>query len=340
MNELSVSVVVPTYNRANLLCRALCSVLAAIAPGDEVIVVDDGSTDNTVEVLEPYRNRIRYLRGPHRGVGAARNSGIAAATKPLVAFQDSDDEWMPDKLQLQRAFMRARPEVLFCFTDFWVRRADGRPDTRHALYHWHRDPRGWDAMLGPPVPYSAIASLPSGREDFPVHIGSLYLTQLRINYVSSPSAVVRREEAGTALHFGEDISIHEDHECFTRLARIGPAAYLDCETFWNWGHPGPRLSAVDDAYWAECRIKMLERTFGADLGFLAQHGDRYRAMLAAEHLTLARCLIRDGRPADARRELRLAGGGPLSYRMLSACPARLVRGAVGIRRALRAAALR
>jgi glycosyltransferase involved in cell wall biosynthesis len=336
MNELPVSVVIPTYNRSRLLCRALCSVLAAMAPGDEVIVVDDGSTDDTVAVLEPYRNRIRYLRGPHRGVGAARNLGIAAATKPLVAFQDSDDEWMPDKLQLQRAFMQARPDILFCFTDFWVRRADGRPDTRHALYYWHRDPRGWDAMLGPGVAYSTIAPLPPGRDDFPVHIGSLYLTQLRINYVASPSAVVRRVEAGDACRFAEDINIHEDHECFTRLARVGPAAYFDCETFWNWGHSGPRLSAVEDAYWAECRLKMLQRTFGADPDFLTQHRDRYEAMVAAEHLTLARCLIRDGQSAAARQELRLAGGGPLAYRMLSTVPGPLLRGAMELRRVLRA----
>ncbi|HKQ75658.1 MAG TPA: glycosyltransferase family 2 protein, partial [Blastocatellia bacterium] len=91
MNELPVSVVIPTYNRAKHIVRSLRSVLAAIAPGDEVIVVDDGSTDNTREALEPYRDRIRYVMGPHRGAGAARNCGIAEARHPLVAFNDSDD---------------------------------------------------------------------------------------------------------------------------------------------------------------------------------------------------------------------------------------------------------
>jgi glycosyltransferase involved in cell wall biosynthesis len=333
--DLSISVVIPTYNRARFIARAVASVLVAIAPDDEVIVVDDDSSDDTARVLSRFRGQIRYIRAPHGGVGAARNRGIRAATRPLVAFQDSDDEWFADKLCLQRALMAARPDVLFCFTDFWVRREDGRPDTRHALYHWHHDPRGWTAMLGPGVPYSTFAPLPPGRADFQVHIGSFYLTMLRINYVSSPSAVVRREAAGDALRFAEDISIHEDHECFIRLSRRGLAAYLDCETFWNWGHAGARLSAVDDSYWATCRLKVLARTYGADPEFLAQHGDRYHQMLAAEHLTLARGLIMQGRLREAREELRLAGGGPLGYRALTVFPRPCVRGILSVRRAVR-----
>jgi len=324
MNELPVSVVIPTYNRARLIVRSLRSVLAAIAPGDEVIVVDDGSTDDTKQVLEPYRDRIRYLMGPHRGVGAARNCGIAEARNPLVAFNDSDDEWFPDKLILQRAFMRARPDVLFCFTDLGLKDGNGT-ESRHGLFGWHHDPRGWDEILGPPEPYSSIAPLPPGREDFNVHVGSLYETMLRINYVPTQATVARREQAGDALRFGEDISIHEDHECFIRLARVGKAAYFDCETVWQCDHNGPRLTRVDSLYNATCRIKMLERTFGADEQFLARRGERFREMLKAEYLIRARYLIRNGRRKEAREELRLAGGGTLPLRLLAAIPGPLWR---------------
>ena len=324
MNQLPVSVIIPTYNRAKHIVRSLRSVLAAVAPEDEVIVVDDGSTDDTVEVLNPYCDRIRYVNGPHRGVGAARNCGIAEARNPLVAFNDSDDEWFPDKLRLQRAFMQARPDVLFCFTDIGLKDRNGS-ESHHGLLGWHQDSRSWDEILGPPKPYSIFALLPQGRQDFNVHIGSLYETMLRKNYVPTQATVVRREQAGDALRFGEDIDVHEDHECFIRLAKAGAAAYFDCETVWQCDHKGPRLTRVDSFYNATCRIKILKRTFGTDEQFLARLGERYREMLKTEHLKRARYLISNGRRKEAREELHLAGGGTLPLRLLVAIPTPLAR---------------
>lgn len=114
MQWLPISVVIPTYNRATLVRRAVQSALAAMRPEDEVIVVDDGSTDDTATVLAAYGNRIRFLRVARGGPGAARNHGVQTARHPLIAFLDSDDEWMSDKLTLQRAVMQARGEVVFC----------------------------------------------------------------------------------------------------------------------------------------------------------------------------------------------------------------------------------
>jgi glycosyltransferase involved in cell wall biosynthesis len=324
MNELSVSVIIPTYNRANIIARSLDSVLAAIAPGDEVIVVDDGSTDGTLQALEPYRDRIRYLTVPHRGVGAARNRGIAEASNPLVAFNDSDDEWFADKLALQRAFMQARPDVLFCFTDIGLR--DGRgAERRHGLIGWHRDSRSWDEILGPPITYSSVASLPAGRQDFNIYVGSLYETMLRRHYVPAQATVVRRGKAGDALCFGEDVSINEDYECFIRLARVGKAAYFDCETVWQWGHSGPRLTDANTLYRSTCRVNVLRRTYGADDEFLARNNERYLEALKAEYLTMARCLIRNGCRKAARKALLMAQGAPLSLRLLAAIPGPLAR---------------
>jgi len=329
MNELPVSVVIPTYNRARHIVRSLNSVLEAIAPGDEVIVVDDGSTDDTRQVLKPYNDQIRYVMGPHRGAGAARNCGVAEARNPLVAFNDSDDEWFPDKLSLQRAFMQARPDVLFCFTDLGLKDGDGT-ERRHGLLGWHHDQRGWDEILGPPAPYSSIAPLPPGREDFNAHVGSLYETMLRINYVPTQATVVRREQAGDALRFGEDVAFHEDHECFIRLSKVGKAAYFDCETVWQCDHNEPRLTQVDIFAKATSRIKLLERTFGADEQFLARRGERYWQMLRAEYLIRAQCLIRSGRREEAREELRLAKGGTLPLRLLAAIPGPLAQGMFGL----------
>src|SRR5262245_52606721 len=117
MSALGVSVIIPTYNRAVLVRRAVDNVLSQATADAEIIVVDDGSTDNTRALLAPYEGRIRLLAGRHAGAGAARNLGIRQATRPLIAFLDSDDEWMPDKLALQRSLMEKRPDVLFCFSD-------------------------------------------------------------------------------------------------------------------------------------------------------------------------------------------------------------------------------
>src|SRR5262245_25274849 len=329
MNELPVSVVIPTYNRARHIVRSLNSVLEAIAPGDEVIVVDDGSTDDTRQVLKPYNDQIRYVMGPHRGAGAARNCGVAEARNPLVAFNDSDDEWFPYKLSLQRAFMQARPDVLFCFTDLGLKDGDGT-ESHHGLLGWHHDQRGWDEILGPPAPYSSIAPLPPGREYFNAHIGSLYETMLRVNYVPAQASVVRREQAGDALRFGEDAGIHADYECFIRLSRVGKAAYFDCETVWQCDHDEQRVTRVDSFKNATLRIQVLERTFGVDQQFLARRSERYSEMLKAEYLTRARYLIRNGRGKEAREELRLAEGGTLPLRLLAAIPGPLAQSMLGL----------
>jgi glycosyltransferase involved in cell wall biosynthesis len=321
---LPVSVIIPTYNRGPLVGRAVASVLATTTPDDEVIVVDDGSTDRTEEALAPYLPRILYIRTPNAGAGAARNRGIGAASRPLVAFLDSDDEWMPDKLRLQRPFMQARPDVLFCFSDFGVRKTNGSAYRRY-LSRWHGDPRSWNEILGPGVAFSSLVDLPPGRQDFLVHVGSLYADLACANYVSTITLMVRREAAAEALRFAEDLPTYEDWECFARLARAGPAAYLDCETAWQWGHEGPRLTDTDDYRSASARMTLLERVWGRDEAYLAAHGERFRRRLAELHRVRANWLLRQGRCREARGELRLAGGDASKLRLLALLPGPLVR---------------
>ncbi len=332
----SVSVVIPTFNRAPLLRRAIRSVLAAIAPSDEIIVVDDESADLTDQVVAEFGEPVRYVRNVHRGLacGSARNRGIEEARHPLVAFLDSDDEWLPDTLALQRAFMQARPDVVFCFGDFANRWEDGH--VRHfGLRGWHRDPRGWDEILAPGVPYSTVAPLPDGRADFTVHVGDMYRTLLRANYVATQSALVRRGRAGADFRFAEDVPLFEEYECFSRLARLGSAAFFNCETFVQWTHDGPRMTDLDEWRRATARLTILPRIWGLDEAFLRDHGDAFRRCLADQHLVRARVLLREGRRREAREELRRAGGVPPHYRLASTLPGPLLRGMFRIRDAVR-----
>jgi glycosyltransferase involved in cell wall biosynthesis len=333
MKAPAVSVIIPTYNRAALLPRAVASVLANTLPEDEVIVVDDGSTDHTEETLSPFRNRLRYIRTPNQGAGAARNRGVREATRPLVAFMDSDDEWMPHKLHLQRTLMGQRPDVVFCFSDFGVREGAGK-EARRFLINWHKNPLGWDKILGPGVPFSALGPLPGGLPDFPVHIGKMYLAELEADYVCTITLVVQRERAGDALHFAEDVATLEDWECIARLARAGLAAYMDCETAWQWGHAGPRLTDAGTYDSATARLIILKRVWGTDAEFLADHAERFNRVCARYHLLQARWLIRRGRTREARMELRRAGASPLSYRLLAALPGTVARSLLAWRRVL------
>jgi glycosyltransferase involved in cell wall biosynthesis len=117
--NMPVSVVIPSYNRVATVTRAIDSVFAQTYSHFEIIVVDDGSTDNTNNMLnERYRDRIRLVRQSNMGPAAARNAGVAAAHHELIAFLDSDDYWLPRKLEAQVPLM-ADETVVLSFTNWW-----------------------------------------------------------------------------------------------------------------------------------------------------------------------------------------------------------------------------
>lgn len=334
MNRLTVSIIIPTYNRANLIERAVDCALRQVTPGDEIIVVDDGSTDDTEQVLSPYREKIKYLKIANSGAGAARNFAIRESRNPLVAFLDSDDEWMPGKLELQRGLMENRQDVLCCFTDFAVTFKDGG-EARNFLKNWHNDPRPWDDILNPGEKYSGICPLPESIEDFKFYVGDLYPSMLKNPYVFTGTLMVRREEAGEALYFAEDLRWGEDWVCYANLARKGPAAYLDRETAWQHGHAGDRLTDTGMLDGVTTRIIIMERVWGADDHFQKNHGQVYRSLLRKQRLLKVRELIALGRTEEARSELRLVESPPKGLKILAAMPGPVVRTMMAARRSLR-----
>ena len=121
-----VSVVIPAYNAGWSIERAIESAVSQTYPHWEIIVVNDGSTDNTAAVLQKYRNRIRILTQSNAGLSNARNRGIRSATGEFVAFLDADDYWLPMKLERQIALLRERPEIGFCSTATRVESSNGK----------------------------------------------------------------------------------------------------------------------------------------------------------------------------------------------------------------------
>ena len=119
---MRISVVVPTYNRAHTLSRSLDSVLCQSLRAEEIIVVDDGSTDGTAALIRQRYPQVRYLRQPNGGVSSARNLGIAAAAYDWIALLDSDDAWLPGKLSAQRVALGEHPDTRLCHTEeIWIR---------------------------------------------------------------------------------------------------------------------------------------------------------------------------------------------------------------------------
>src|SRR5262249_6455368 len=213
-------------------------------------------------------------------------------------------------LKLQRAFLERRPDVLFCFSNFRVCLPDGQT-LHNFIVQWHRDQRGWDEILGPGVAYSTLAELPPGQGDFRVHVGSLFLAEMESDYVATSTVLIRREQAGSALHFAEDLPVSEDKECFARLAQAGPAESFDGETAVQSGHARPRSTDANVCALTSARLALLERIWAQDAAFMAQHGERVHAARKAQHLKRAHWLMVRGRTQEARGDIREAGACPL-----------------------------
>ncbi len=211
---MPVSILLPTYNRAYCLPRTIDSLLAQTYPDWELIIVDDGSTDDTGAVLARFDDpRIRVLRHPsNRGVAAARNTGLAAARNPLIAFCDSDDPWRPEKLAKQVDFLLKHPEVHAVFTDLtWRRGTEENRSVVHSLPVFS----AWLKLHSP----GAGGGIVSNR--------TLYLCLLRELPVKIPTLVIRREVFEQVGVFNEKMPAGSDWEFLIRAARRHTFAFLD-----------------------------------------------------------------------------------------------------------------
>lgn len=199
--EEMVSVVLPSYNRANLLGRAVESILGQSYQGFELIVVDDGSTDNTQEVVSAFKDeRIRYTKlDGNYGPAYARNVGIRSAKYQYIAFHDSDDEWCQGKLNKQmRIMLNAPKEVGMVYGC--------------CKYH------GLTGETGD-IPRREIAQEKKS--------GFIYPMLLSENLIGMPSLLVRRECIDKVGMFQEGFQSLEDYEWILRLSRICEAKYID-----------------------------------------------------------------------------------------------------------------
>jgi GT2 family glycosyltransferase len=194
LKTTSVSVVIPTYNRSCLLTQALDSVLGQTQPPQEVIVIDDGSRDDTRARVDPYRDRVRYIYQENQGVSAARNRGVREATGEVVAFLDSDDVWHPCKLQCQLQALADHPALALLGT---------------GVIEWPGE--------FPDVPAPTAADL------LPIPYRRLVVK----NYFTTSSLLARREALARVGPFDTSMSGPEDYDLWLRVANIAPVAKLN-----------------------------------------------------------------------------------------------------------------
>lgn len=225
----TVSVIIPTYNRADFLKEAVDSVLTQTFHDVELIVVDDGSTDHTRQLLQSYGQQLRSVTQENRGVSSARNIGIHASTGEYIALLDSDDLWLPNKLEQQVTVMEQQPDLQLCHTEeIWIRRGKRvNPKKKHQK-----------------------------------HGGYIFPYCLPLCVISPSSVMMRRtlfEEVGM---FDEALPACEDYDLWLRITKTYPVHFIETPLLVKRGGHADQLSR---AIWGldRFRIQALEKLLQA-----------------------------------------------------------------------------
>ena len=259
-----VSVVIPTYNRAWVIKEAVDSVLAQDYKDFELIIVDDGSTDNTSDVLASYGEDVRVLFQENKGVSAARNRGVAEASGQLVAFLDSDDLWLPKKLSMQVEFFNKTPDALICQTEeVWIR--------------------------------NGIRVNPKKRHKKPS--GMIFEPSLALCLVSPSAVMIRRDVLDREGGFDETLPACEDYDLWLRLSSRFPVYLIEIPLIIKRGGHDDQLSKRTGL--DKFRIKAMENIIKSGILSADQHRAALKMLTTKCGIYAAGCRRR-GREEEAR----------------------------------------
>jgi len=269
-----VSVVIPTHDRAAFVVRALRSVAAQTYGDYEIIVVDDGSADDTESSVRATGIRARYLRQVHTGVSAARNRGVAAADGEWIAFLDSDDVWLPEKLARQMAFVQSQGGIEACQTEeIWIR--------------------------------NGVRVNPGNRHRKPS--GDIFAASLELCLVSPSAVMLRRATFERLGGFDEGLPACEDYDLWLRLAVDTPVHLVPERLVTRYAGHADQLSR---RYWGldRFRVAALVRLL-ATVPLPPERRRRVAEVLERKCAVLACGARRRGRDVEAERYLALADFG-------------------------------
>jgi glycosyltransferase involved in cell wall biosynthesis len=243
-NRSLVSVVVPTYNRAGIISKTIDDVLSQTYQDMEVIVIDDGSTDDTQQVLRNYGNRIRVITQPNGGAAAARNRGIEASRGAVIAFQDSDDLWNPEKLSRQVALLgKVDKSVPCCLCNALMQNlyGDGKDHFSFDLAEMH----------------------PRYREGLWLNVTEVLANRF---VLFNQTVAIRRDALEKTGGYDTTLKYLDDVDLPLRLSLEGPWAYIrDPLTIWAGGTSDSlaRRDAADEIGFKQCELKVFARALEA-----------------------------------------------------------------------------
>lgn len=244
-----VSVVIPTYNRANYITAAIESVFAQTLRDIEVMVVDDGSTDHTAERLAPFSGRLNYVRTGNQGPARARNEGMRRAKGEYIAYLDSDDLYYPFKLQAQAEVLDRYPDVGLVYSDFSAFDDEGWFDEWHLReYHSSAYRRGdltYDCLFSEQVPLSQLAAFAQIPVEFRpewlqrrMYFGHIFHAYL-LNTVVFTNSIMFRARVLEKVGLQEPrFGLFHDLEFVLRMCRHYPVVFIDAPTYKLRYHAG------------------------------------------------------------------------------------------------------
>lgn len=271
---MRVSVIIPTYNRSKLLIAAVDSVLAQTYQDFEVIVVDDGSTDDTEQQIRRYSDKVVYIKQRNAGVNVARNHAISVTNSEYIALLDNDDLWLDFKLELQVALLDRYRDVGFVFSDFMIRKESGA-EIRSGLRTWHPQHQSWSKIFDTQQRYSfKELSLPHLDIDtqFDIYRGDVYYPSLFAPYVLPSTALIRRSCLDPDIRLVDHDPTCGDWDFFSRLSHRHSALFLDMETAVNRSHEDAvRLTRLPQHVQLARRLDMIERVWKKDDKFYSSH---------------------------------------------------------------------
>ncbi len=192
-----ISVVIPAYNAEQFIGQTIQSVLDQTYPCHEIIVVDDGSTDRTQEVLKKFDGKIHCLSQQNKGPSAARNAGIQAAQGDFICFLDADDLWIPEKLEVQLAFMEANPDIALVCSDYEEFNKEGIVLSSFLAEKHHMFPT-FPTVAGP--------------------LNNAFEKLVFENFVGTPTVMVRKSCLEKTGVFDEEIRSVEDRDLWLRIS--------------------------------------------------------------------------------------------------------------------------
>jgi len=224
MNSL-VSVIIPVYNCSKYILSAIDSVLEQTYKNYELIVVDDGSTDNTADVVLKYKDKIKYILQDNGGVSKARNTGINNANGSYIAFLDADDVWEKNKLEIQMNLFELFGDVDLIFCSF-LHTKDGKIVTGKTFQETYNIFREYNIKIKNIFEYNSTFDCCDNKNIF--YWGNIYKYLFLGNFILPSSVLLRRNSLSKTGLFDERYRVAEETEFFLRYSKLNTIGFIDC----------------------------------------------------------------------------------------------------------------